>query len=254
MDLKTTLLTLGVILILVGLIGQVKAKEIEVGTKNPLARLVLGLIGFAFVGVALSDSIIPYIFPPTSTPIFTRTVPTETILFSPIPATEIPKTSSSTPITPNDTPTSTPTDTPTSQPKIKIGYNPKDRFMMTLGNTLVVVTQDGDVFGSEAVGQQLQPVFQFSGAKIGYSPQDRFMMTLGNTLVVVTQDGDVFGSEVVGHQLQPVFQFSGVKIGYNPIDRFMMTLGNTLVVVTQDGDVFGSEAVGQQLQPVFQFK
>jgi hypothetical protein len=36
MDINTTLLTLGVILISVGIIGQVKAKEIEVGTKNPL--------------------------------------------------------------------------------------------------------------------------------------------------------------------------------------------------------------------------
>jgi hypothetical protein len=31
----------------------------------------------------------------------------------------------------------------------KIGFNPQDRFMMALGNTLVVVTQDGSVFGAD---------------------------------------------------------------------------------------------------------
>ena len=33
----------------------------------------------------------------------------------------------------------------------RIGFNPQDRFMMTLGNTLVVVTQDGNVLGADVV-------------------------------------------------------------------------------------------------------
>ena len=80
--------------------------------------------------------------------------------------------------------------------------------MMTLGNTLVVVTQDGNVFGAEVVSGSVGPVFQFGGAKIGFNIQDRFMMTLGNTLVVVTQEGNVFGANVAGQTLQPVFQFA----------------------------------------------
>jgi hypothetical protein len=139
----------------------------------------------------------------------------------------------------------------------KIGFNPQDRFMMTLGNTLVVVRNDGRVFGSDVVNGQAQPVFEYGGAKIGFNPQDRFMLALGNTLVVVTQDGSVFGSDVVNRQLQPVFQFSGAKIGFNPQDRFMMALGNTLVVVTQDGNVFGCDVLGsgghRELAPVLQF-
>ena len=81
----------------------------------------------------------------------------------------------------------------------KIGFNPQDRFMMTLGNTIVVVTADGSAFGCDIIGsgpqRQLAPVLQFSGARIGFNPQDRFMMTLGSTLVVVTADGSVWGSE-----------------------------------------------------------
>ncbi len=139
----------------------------------------------------------------------------------------------------------------------KIGFNPEDRFMMTVANTLVVVRNDGSVFGSDVVNGQAQPVFEFGGAKIGFNPQDRFMMAVGNTLVVVTQDGSVYGSDVVNRQLQPVFQFGGAKIGFNPQDRFMMTLGNTLVVVTADGSAFGCDIIGsgpqRQLAPVLQF-
>jgi hypothetical protein len=50
---EATLLTLGVLLILVGLLGQVKAQEIEVGTKNPIARTILGLVGVVFVVISL---------------------------------------------------------------------------------------------------------------------------------------------------------------------------------------------------------
>ena len=145
------------------------------------------------------------------------------------------------------------TGVPQPEPTVGIGFNPQDRFMMTLGSTLVVVTSDGNVFGADAVGRLLEPVVQFGGARIGLNPQDRFMMTLGSTLVVVTSDGNVFGADVVGHELQPVYQFSGARIGFNPQDRFMMTLGSTLVVVTSDGNVFGADVVGHELQPVYQF-
>lgn len=52
--LQVTFLTLGVMLLLVGLIGQVKAKEIEVGTKNPIVRVLVGLIGLLFIGISFS--------------------------------------------------------------------------------------------------------------------------------------------------------------------------------------------------------
>jgi hypothetical protein len=75
----------------------------------------------------------------------------------------------------------------------------------------VVVTSDGNVFGADVVGHELQPVYQFSGARIGFNPQDRFMMALGNTLVVVTADGEVFGTDV-GVQLAPVFEYDAVPL------------------------------------------
>jgi hypothetical protein len=45
-------------------------------------------------------------------------------------------------------------------------------------NTLVVITQQGNVYGSVIAGHTLGPVFEFSGAKIGFNPQDKFMVAL----------------------------------------------------------------------------
>src|SRR5436309_2993923 len=95
---------------------------------------------------------------------------------------------------------------------LKIGFNPQDRFMVAIGNTLAVITQDGNVFGADVAGRNAGPVFQFGGAKIGFNPQDRFMMALGNTLVVVTQDGSVFGADVVGRDVGPVFQVNRLDL------------------------------------------
>jgi hypothetical protein len=84
----------------------------------------------------------------------------------------------------------------------KIGFNPEDKFMVSLGfSPLVVIRKDGLVFGASVVGTlrgpHIQPVFQFSGAKIGFNPEDRFMVAHGNQLIVIREDGLVFGALVV---------------------------------------------------------
>jgi hypothetical protein len=52
-EFPAVLLTLGVTLLLVGLIGRVKTRDMEVGTENKIVRLLLGSIGAAFVVLAL---------------------------------------------------------------------------------------------------------------------------------------------------------------------------------------------------------
>ena len=80
--------------------------------------------------------------------------------------------------------------------------------MVTIGNTAIVCTQNGDVFGHEVTNHDIGPAFKFTGAKAAFNPQDRFVVTIGNLLIVTTQNGDVFGhAQVVawgcaGGQLQ----------------------------------------------------
>jgi hypothetical protein len=134
-----------------------------------------------------------------------------------------------------------------------IGMQPEDRFMVAIGRTLIVITQEGKVFGADIVHNELQPVFQFEGPKIGFNPEDRFAVTLGNMILIITQNGSVFGSEVVGRKLGPVFRYDGATIGFNPQDKFMVSVGvNMLAAVTSGGSVFGAQVSGRMIRPVSQ--
>jgi hypothetical protein len=145
-----------------------------------------------------------------------------------------------------------------------IGFNPQDRFMVGLneidGGALLVITQDGSVYGAgvDIPSQSSVYLGPFAGPNtIGYNPWDRFMVALGNTIFVITQDGSVFGAWVdfPGQaDVRPVMQYAGPNtIGFNPQDRFMVGLENTLFVITQDGSVYGADVLGQSVGPVVQY-
>ncbi len=52
MSYEVALLSFGVILLLLGLIGRVKAKEIDVGTSSAVARVIVAIIGLALIVVS----------------------------------------------------------------------------------------------------------------------------------------------------------------------------------------------------------
>ncbi len=53
MDYDVALLVFGILLLLVGLVGKVRAKEIEVGTSSPSARVIIGLVGVGLISLSL---------------------------------------------------------------------------------------------------------------------------------------------------------------------------------------------------------
>ena len=118
-------------------------------------------------------------------------------------------------------------------------------------STLAVITNAGNVYGTNIVSSSLSPVYEFNGAKIGYNPQDRFMMATDNTLFV-TNNGNVFGAtiDVANRNIGAVAEYTGSRIGYNPQDRFMVAAGGTLFVITNTGDVWWTGISGETLNPV----
>lgn len=114
MEIYTALLTLGVLLLLVALIGQVKAQQLEVGTKNPFARVILGIMGIIFVYIALTRSIVLQTPPITQVPLTTQAPPATQVM-------------------PSDTPTMTPSNTPTAT--YTLTYTPT--ITITVTNTQV---------------------------------------------------------------------------------------------------------------------
>ena len=62
MSIEWTLLTFGIALLLVGLVGRVKVKGIEVGTGTTIARLGVGLTGLTLVAFSFFYSGFPSTF------------------------------------------------------------------------------------------------------------------------------------------------------------------------------------------------
>jgi hypothetical protein len=135
----------------------------------------------------------------------------------------------------------------------RIAFNPQDRFVVAIGNTLIVTTRNGDTFGHDITGHTADSAFQFTGAKAAFNAVDRFVVTMGSTLIVTTQNGDVFGHDISGRNIGPAFQFSGAKAAFNAVDRFVTTINNMLIVCTQNGDVFGHDISGRTVGPAFKF-
>jgi hypothetical protein len=131
----------------------------------------------------------------------------------------------------------------------RIGFQPEDRFMVALGNTLAVITQAGNVFGADIVNNEVGPGFRFTGAKVGFNPEDRFAVAVGNRILIITRSGNVFGHEVTGRDIGPAFQFGGSKMGFNPQDKFMVAAGHRLLVITATGSVFGADVLSSDIGP-----
>lgn len=59
MSYEATLLVFGILLLLIGLVGKVKAKELEVGTSSTIARAVTGILGIGLIALSLSLADVP---------------------------------------------------------------------------------------------------------------------------------------------------------------------------------------------------
>ncbi len=54
--LSVALLSFGVVLLLLGLLGSVKFKDFELGTQNRSVRAFVGMLGVGFIGIALAST------------------------------------------------------------------------------------------------------------------------------------------------------------------------------------------------------
>ena len=57
MTFEVTLLVFGILLILVGLVGKVKAKELEIGASSKIVRVVLSIVGIVLVVLSFNPDI-----------------------------------------------------------------------------------------------------------------------------------------------------------------------------------------------------
>jgi Domain of unknown function (DUF4185) len=68
-----------------------------------------------------------------------------------------------------------------------VAANPQDKWVLVLGNRILVVTNEGDVFAHDVTGNTVGIPFQLSGPRVAANPQDKWVLVLGNRILVLTK-------------------------------------------------------------------
>ncbi len=128
----------------------------------------------------------------------------------------------------------------------RVAANPKDRWVLTLANRILVITNDGSVFAHDIAGHTVGVPYQLDGGqRVAANPQDKWVLTLGNRILVITTDGSVFAHDIAGHTVGIPYQLDGgQRVAANPQDKWVLTLGDRILVITADGSVFAHDIAG----------
>ena len=131
-----------------------------------------------------------------------------------------------------------------------IAANPRDKWVLTMGNRVLVITNDGGGFAHDIVDNQIGAPFQL-GTGVAANPQDKWVLTMGNRILVIVNDGRVFAHDIVDNQIGAPFQL-GAGVAANPQDKWVLTMGNRILVIVNDGRVFAHDIVDNQIGAPFQ--
>ena len=134
----------------------------------------------------------------------------------------------------------------------RVAFNPQDKWVVTMGNRILVIVSNGGVFGHDFANTTITPAFQLAGPPVAFNPQDKWVVTMGNRILVIVNNGGVFGHDLAGTTIGPAFQLAGPPVAFNPQDKWVVTMGNRILVILNDGRVFGHDLVGTTIGPAFQ--
>jgi hypothetical protein len=124
-----------------------------------------------------------------------------------------------------------------------VAHNPNDHFVVTMGTRILVITNDGHVYGHDVNGTTIGEAFRLAGPPVAHNPHDHFVVTMGDSIRVITNDGQVWGHDVDGTTIGEAFRLAGPPVAYNPGDHCVVTMGHWIVVITNEGQVWGHAAI-----------
>jgi len=142
--------------------------------------------------------------------------------------------------------------TPTQFFGARVASNPNDKWMLTMDNRILVITQTGSVFAHQITGTAIGDPFQLGGPAVAANAQDKHVLTMGNRILVITTSGDVFVHEIVGDTIGVPFQLGGPPVAANPQDKWLLVMDTRIVVITVDGKVFVHEITSSSIGVPFQ--
>jgi hypothetical protein len=125
----------------------------------------------------------------------------------------------------------------------RVAANPQDKWVLTVANRILVITNDGSVFAHDITGHTVGIPYQLEGGqRVAANPQDKWVLTLGNRILIITADGSVFAHDITGHKVGIPYQLGGgQRVAANPQDKWVLTLGNRILVITAEGLVFAHD-------------
>jgi hypothetical protein len=124
-----------------------------------------------------------------------------------------------------------------------VAHNPNDHFVVTMGTRILVITNDGHMYGHDVNGTTIGEAFRLAGPPVAHNPNDHFVVTMGYSIRVITNEGQVWGHDVDGTTIGEAFRLAGPPVAYNPGDHFVVTMGHWIVVITNEGQVWGHAAI-----------
>jgi hypothetical protein len=89
-----------------------------------------------------------------------------------------------------------------------VAVKPQDKWVLTIGNRILVIVNDGRVFAHDIAGNTINPAFQLSGPPVAANPPDKWVLTMDNRILVIVNDGRVFAHDIAGNTINPAFQLS----------------------------------------------
>jgi hypothetical protein len=134
-----------------------------------------------------------------------------------------------------------------------VAANPQDRFVVTVGKRILVVTDDRRVFAHEVVGNTVGFARQL-GTLPPASVGERivpYRTEPQNWLAMISSDGRAGAVEVRATSLGPFVPFTGPRIAANPQDKWVVSQENRIVVITTKGEVFAHTIEGNVIGDAF---
>ena len=127
-----------------------------------------------------------------------------------------------------------------------VAANQQDKYVFPTARGLMVITQDGEVFGHDITADGIGPSFKYGGDTVAARPGDKWVLVLRENLIVITESGEVFCHPTTRDEVKPAFPVAGPPGGVatNPADRYVFGTGNAIFVITTNGDVFAHPTTG----------
>ncbi len=97
-----------------------------------------------------------------------------------------------------------------------VAANPQDRWVVVIGNRIIVITDDGRVFAHEITGNSIGTPFQLSGPAVAANSQDRWVVVMGIRIIVITDNGRVFAHEIQAIALELPFSYPVLRLQQIP--------------------------------------